>query len=275
MTGGRSTEAAANNLAAVIGRARTEAIGLQKTSGVLFFMDQGTDRVAAVVVREVSPPDVGNYPAGAVFLDMAPNAEFTLLPPGVMLNTVDDANLTGSATPTRQDDGYIGFNPVYRSPGFNASVTSQTLTPALPARCGGVILFDGAGRLAVRTYRLVLKRGKTTELAKALTYDPKLDFGTTTDPTNPNYFIQGKTRRTNVQETQSSVGFVLFDMVAFRDAGSVTPPGGSSPSTFASTETDAFSSPYTPDEKLEEDWIDQNGTPYLVSRQSGALLRSR
>ena len=49
MTGGRSTESAANNLAALVGRARTEAIGLQRASGVLFFMDQGTDRVGALV----------------------------------------------------------------------------------------------------------------------------------------------------------------------------------------------------------------------------------
>jgi len=52
MSGGRSIDAAANTLAAVIGRARAEAVGSGRVAGVLFYIDPGTDRVGALVVRE-------------------------------------------------------------------------------------------------------------------------------------------------------------------------------------------------------------------------------
>lgn len=256
MTGGRSTESAANNLAALIGRARTEAIGLQRASGVLFFMDQATDRVGALVVREVPPPWNSTAPPGTVYLDMAPNGDFTILPPGVMLNTLDDQDPHTPPPPpgVRLDDGYIGFNPVYQGPTFSASIVGAS---SIAPRCGGVILFDGVGRIAVRPYRLVLYyNGVTTELAKALTYDRDFKLSGQVP-------IVGKTIKGGVAESYSSIGFVLFDMPSFRESN-----GGSN------TETD-YAASYAGAEKTEEDWIDQNSTPYLISRHSGALLRTR
>ena len=79
MSGGRSLDAAQNQLAAVLGAARAEAIGLQKVRGVLFYLDPATDRVNAAIVREVgytpltpipTPPGQPDY-----FLDLVPDRE--------------------------------------------------------------------------------------------------------------------------------------------------------------------------------------------------------
>ncbi len=286
MTGGRSVDAAANTLAAMVGRARTEAIGLQRTSGVLFFMDQGTDRVAAIVVREVTPPTNNNAPPDVVYLDMAPNGDFTLLPQGIGLNTVDDARTTGSP-PVRQDDGYIGFNPVYLGPAFTDTINSG----GIPSRCGGAILFDGAGRLAVRPYRLLLLESDgvtpngrvATELAKALAYNRNYTL-----PANTNTMgkaLKGKIGSAEI-ETVSSVGVVLFDLPSFREATGYTPNGSNTVTTFGGTsEGDgrdklgevASGSGYatSDDEKGEEAWLDQNATPFVVARHSGALMKNQ
>ena len=52
MTGGRSIDAAQNQLAAVLGTRRAEAIGLQKVRGVFFYLDPATERVNAILVQE-------------------------------------------------------------------------------------------------------------------------------------------------------------------------------------------------------------------------------
>jgi hypothetical protein len=191
-----------------------------------------------------------------------------------MLNTFRDATFAPGGL--RNQDGYIGFNPVYSSPAFSSSFTSPALS--IPARCGGAILFDGAGRMSVRPYRLMLHYGVTTELAKALTYDRELRM-------TSNLPIVGKTCKGNAIETYSSVGFILFDQAQFRDVSTVTVPPGSGGQSYPITtppdqrelDGDLAGNPNAPTEfeKAEEAWIDQNGTPYLVARHSGALLRTK
>jgi prepilin-type N-terminal cleavage/methylation domain-containing protein len=276
LTGGRSTEAAANNLAALLGRARSEAIGLQRTTGILFYMDQATDRVAAVIVREVEPPLGTATTAGLIFLDLAPNAEFTLLPPGVGLQTLDNAAFSTS-TGLRTDDGYLGFNEVYTSTDFTAPMAG--LPAGLVTRVGGAILFDGVGRLSVRPYRLLLNDGSstntveaTTELAKLLA--SKRDYTIATPQT-------GKTCTGTAIEMSSSVGFVLYDLYDFRDASTAKtePRHGSAVQTFTTNDNDGDGSgslaSMRTGENGEELWLDQNATPFIVARSSGGLLRNR
>src|SRR5438105_3430869 len=53
ITGGRSTDAAQNQISAFLARARTEAIGLQETRGLMFFIDPKTpDHVSVAIVHE-------------------------------------------------------------------------------------------------------------------------------------------------------------------------------------------------------------------------------
>src|SRR5690242_4684536 len=54
ITGSRSVEAAQNMIAAMLGRARAEAISRQKKIGVFFFVDPATDRSAIALVTAAS-----------------------------------------------------------------------------------------------------------------------------------------------------------------------------------------------------------------------------
>lgn len=273
MTGGRSIDAGANNLSALVGRARGEALGLQRTCGLLFYFDQYNDRVAAILVREVPPPPDNNAPPGVIYIDIAPDGEYTLLPTGVGVNTFDSAAIdqtTNTGTPPdpfRADDGLIGFNPIYIGPDFSSN---QLRSNNVTSRVGGAILFDGAGRLAVRPYRILLRRnGAPTEAVKVLSYNRSYDPGGAA--------TMGKTCTTTTAETVSSPGFLLFDLPTFRDTTSIVRKNGSLETFGGTTETDAAtpSTAISADEKREEYWLDQNGTPFIVSRYSGAILRNR
>jgi prepilin-type N-terminal cleavage/methylation domain-containing protein len=82
ISGNRSLDAAQNQLAAIIGRARQEAIGLQQPYGVILFQDPNTSRACAAVVNF---PD----PANPLLLGLAPNHDELLLPIGVSFRMIE------------------------------------------------------------------------------------------------------------------------------------------------------------------------------------------
>src|SRR5437762_8472270 len=101
MSGGRSVDAAQNQLAAVLGAARAEAIGLQKVRGVFFYVDPRTERVNAAIVQESdyrpAPRDAPpSPPAGPgspdYYLDLVPEHDPVALPVGVGLQGIDNAD---------------------------------------------------------------------------------------------------------------------------------------------------------------------------------------
>jgi prepilin-type N-terminal cleavage/methylation domain-containing protein len=261
MTGGRSIDAAQNQLAAVLGAARAEAIGLQKVRGVLFYLDPATDRVNAAIVREVGytpltpvpvPPGQPDY-----FLDLVPDRDPVALPVGIGLQAVDSAVLTNGA---RTDDGYIGYNPLNVTPAPEAN-------SAVP--CGGVILFDGYGRVVSKFYGLLLgerpnpnsRQLVTTRLGELMGYPPG------TNNNMPAHYIPVQTAPnsvTNNLPAQSMLGFVLYDAETFRSLG------------YTNSDTQFDYSPTRPnwtDERAEEDWLDKNAAPVLINRYNGSLIR--
>src|SRR5687768_16177940 len=144
LNGSRSQEAAQNQLSALLGRARMEAMGLQEYRGVFFYIDPATDRVHAALVAGVTPQGTTTAdPGGVHYLDLLPDRDYLAMPPGIGVQTIDDAALNGTS---RQDDGYIGYNRLAGG------------SPGKPPKLqyGGVILFDGNGRLANDPYGFVL-----------------------------------------------------------------------------------------------------------------------
>src|SRR5882672_1448171 len=83
ITGGRSVDAAQNNVAAFLARARTEAIGLQETRGVMFFIDPKTPQRVSVAFVHETPAKTSDNPNIDVFLDLTPDSDFLQLPKGV------------------------------------------------------------------------------------------------------------------------------------------------------------------------------------------------
>ena len=92
MTGGRSVDAATNQLSAMLGRVRMEAIGLQEPRGLMFYRDTATQRIAARIVRIAS----SDLATGIPGFDLVEDRDAMLLPVGVGLQMVDDAAMSGS-----------------------------------------------------------------------------------------------------------------------------------------------------------------------------------
>lgn len=228
MTGSRSVDAAQNNLSAIIGRARLSALSLQRPVGVFFYRDSG-GRVVASLVQEA------NYPTGGIadlYLDLMADQDVQPLPAGVDMQVVDDCDVNNVGV--RQDDGYIGFNTVTIS-GINT----------IPF--GGVILFDGMGRLVFKTYGFLLKSGINATMMGQLLFQqnaPPADF----IPGSPNTY-------------KSQIGLVVFDKSAFANNGGTD------------DDPQIQSLGYSTSEKDEEDWIDNNALPLIINRYNGTLIR--
>jgi type II secretory pathway pseudopilin PulG len=261
MTGGRSIDAAQNQLSAVLGAARAEAIGLQKVRGVFFYIDPATERVNAVLVQDAAyQPERAPDKAPDLYLDLVPDRDPVALPMGIGIQGIDNCNITGNP-PTRNDDGYIGFNTI-------ASNQINGPPPSVAVRFGGVILFDGYGRVVQKYYGFLLGRGGTgasrnitaTRLGEVFGYDP----GSTT----PDIFVPeqqlGGNNPANEWPPQSLFGFVLFDAETFRAAGSTTD---------ADPQMNQAAGNYTDTEVNEETWLDKNAFPVLINRYNGTLVR--
>lgn len=144
LTGNRSIQGAQNQLAAVLSAARTQAMELQRYTGVMFFLDPATDRInmATVYGEEEGGP--------VVYLDVVPDQDFAALPAGVASQTLNSLS----------SDRYMGCTALFG----NQSV---------PA--GPVILFDGRGCLAGVRYGFRMgSGGRWTAVARLL--NPRANF---------------------------------------------------------------------------------------------------
>ena len=134
LKGNRSVEGAENQVAAVLGIARAEAMELQRVRGLLFIQD-GSGRDSMVLVEASAP---GENP---VLLDLVPNRDPAYLPLGITAYAISDV----ASTP------YRGF--------------FKTDTP-IPT--GGVMLFDRTGQLVSLSYgfRTGYAGGRWSEMGK-------------------------------------------------------------------------------------------------------------
>jgi type II secretory pathway pseudopilin PulG len=246
--GSRSIEGAENQISALIGRSRADAIGVQKPHGVMFFLDTATDRFAVAVVRAAGYPDQALNPDRDVYLELEPDVDILQLPPGIMVQVLDNANAAGAAS-----DRYMGFNKSAVTP---AGAQAATNTPF-----GGVILFNADGRLINRSYGFVMTNagGQLTPLGSLL-------MGAGYTGAEP-VLVQPAFAGAAVGPPRSQLGMVLFDRESFEgqgfaagdlDKGQTDPRAGG---TTAATEPD------------EENWIDANSIPVIVNRYNGTLVR--
>src|SRR4051812_709861 len=88
ITGSRSVDRAENNLSALLGRARADALGLQRDTGVMFFIDPATQGVTAAEVFATSPP-AAPVAGIDVYLDFVADRDFLPMPKGVGAQVVD------------------------------------------------------------------------------------------------------------------------------------------------------------------------------------------
>jgi type II secretory pathway pseudopilin PulG len=271
LTGSRSLEATENSLSAFINFTRTEAIGLQRTEGVIFLLDTGADRVKCAAIMDSGLQLTTDVP-GVTYLDLVPDRDPYFLPTGVRLWTLKDvppppivARMSGLAPPIdpfapSSSARYLGFNP-NPNPGGGLQTNGYgipQLYGGFPATAvpGGVILFDKTGHLVTQRYGFRLN--PSSLLASMLfpaanqgnPQQPMLDWP---NANKPNFYLT------------SQIGLVLFDRETFlaqTDSVSQTqftdandPQGGSL-------------------ETAMEAWLDANTTPVFVNRYDGNLMRA-
>ena len=257
LQGNRSSDAAQNQIQALINEGRMNAIGLQRDGGVLFYIDPSTQRVHTVLVQGTDSQP-GDLPGVEIYLDVVRDHESIPLTLGLALQTIDNAAVNPTTTPpTRLDDGYIGFNN---------DGGGQTLD------YGGVILFDSHGQLVSRTYGFRLgypaggsanwsEMGRLLMLNSSSASPPALGFV-------PGQPIGGAA---SVPLPQSAFGLVLFNAETFKSQGY-----SEADSQVSGSGWDGSKGPlpaYVNGEKQKEDWIDQNSVPLIVNRYNGTLIR--
>jgi type II secretory pathway pseudopilin PulG len=259
LTGSRSEQAAQNVLAGVFARARTEAIGLQEPQGVLFLIDPISDRVTCVqvIASPAQVPITGNNNsdvltvvgpfslASVTYLDLAPDHDPVTLPAGVRLQMLKEPVQMFTPQSTQQFrspivEQFLGFEPLAT---FFPAAAGNT-TP----RVGGVILFDGEGRIAVKSYGFKvwdLFNNRQTALGQIL-------FPQGTTPST----VDWPTRATQFSQlVKSQIGLILFDREIFASQG------------FSDQDGQA-------NENQKETWLAQNATPIFINRYNGTLTRA-
>ena len=86
LTGSSSVAGAENTVSAMIGRARGDALGLQRDTGVLFFIDPASQHVTLAEVTAIP----GTDPAIEARLELVADRDFLYLPSGVLSQVVDN-----------------------------------------------------------------------------------------------------------------------------------------------------------------------------------------
>lgn len=135
---------------------------------------------------------------------------------------------------------------------------------------GGLILFDGQGRLSSVPYAFHLGEdpdgpngplklqpsalGKFFKVATSISDKPMLISRTPSASS------------TQPKALKSQVGFVLFDGVALINLHGANGRD-------VDEDPQISGKPYDEDEKSEEKWLDDNASPVLINRYSGALVR--
>jgi prepilin-type N-terminal cleavage/methylation domain-containing protein len=267
ITGSRSVDGATNLVSAFLGRARAEALDRGKVTGVLFYIDPATERRGMTLVTETNAKytsagaEVDN-PNIDVYLDLLPDREPILLQTGIDVQVVDNGskNAANSALTAPYWDRYLGFN---------SAVIRATDPPSgqLNAiiRCGGVILFDRAGKLVSLKYAFrcsngdVLASTELTQLGLFLTGADPAAASATPD-------VMPKPSAANDPDTfiRSQLGLVLFEQELFDNAGwSLADYEIAKPAVTVQGES------------AEEAWLDENATPLLINRYNGTLVRGQ
>ena len=298
ITGARSQEAATNIIGAMLSRARAEAINYQRNNeggrayvGVFFFVDPADERTKlALVARQVGtaedPDPYDNYkswqsgveyrttPYKDRVIFMTKQGDETVpgeANPRIVVKrfrcTQDHTSSSGNAPPIDGPDQNLGYHhnqwweevvegdlellegyEVQTLPvGVGVQLVNDTRGGVNTDRYlrTGVILFDPQGRLDSVEYAV----SANTSLGKLI--------GLTN-------LLQG----TPAEPFMSQFGVVTYDLAQFKSQGFTEGDAAFNIPTLARPNR------YNPDERDEENWVDDNASILMVNRTTAALTKT-
>ena len=272
ITGSRSEAGATNHITAMLNRARTDAIGLQKTMGVAFIVNSSTQ---AQTMAEVEFPDCAGWN------NLTTYYSGTYVNYAAAVGALPYWRCTASALGTSGTPPAAGANWIQvGGPPLDLRVDTDVLP--LPAGIGvqtvcncnvdangkrltdgylnmGVILFDGLGRMTCQNYGI----SSASTLATGA--------GLGGDYPQPAAGVVYPTGSTNYG-TPSQFGLVVFQHDAYATHKSPTPdPFYTKANT---SQQDTYQNSGSPTPLAEEQWLDQNATPLVIDRYTGTLIRA-
>jgi prepilin-type N-terminal cleavage/methylation domain-containing protein len=313
INGSRSEQGAANNVSAMLGRARADAIGLERPIGVAFVYNPLTQLTAMAEVEFPPVVDVtyttsgttqfasgqcvqkvlvgtqaaGDNPAASTYYWVAASST-TAVPIGNSQTNSSGAwyPVIGPPIEMRADTdlvplpGGVSAQTIYNAQVDPSSHTRQT-TGYMSV---GVIFFDGKGRLAALPYgisvtsKLISATGLTQSYphpSQGVTISAGNTFAATTTGTAPSIVPQFG--------VLSQFGLVLFQRDAYVGQGFVpneaayTTPNFTGPSSginFTQQKAAYTALSGTQSEQSQDAWLDQNSTPLLIDRYTGELIKA-
>ncbi len=289
ITGSQSEAGATNIIASMLGRARSDAIGLQRPVGVAFIYNPSTQ---VQTMAEVEIPDCQEWTAGTP-TPLGTYVKVTKY--GVVdyyVSTQTGTSLGSLSGPPSGQNSNAVWRAVFGQP---LDIRQDTDLVPLPAgiavqticNCSvngsarttdgylsvGVILFDGQGRLTSVPYGIA---GATSS--------------TGTLPTGPNHVFLSQISGLNYAYPQvpgvynnsgatqfgvpSQFGLVVFQRNAFSGQGFPTiDPTYLYPTSSLSGQYSQSQNGSTQTKAAEDTWMDTNATPLLINRYTGTLIR--
>jgi len=300
LSGNNSVATATNQIAAMLGNARADALYNHQMTGVFFFLDPTTGQFAmAEVQADLAPQGAGGgyYPSYTP-ATMSPNGAAAAadgpVTPLEMVNYLS-SSAPAKSTPTSQQ--YIFYRDVVLLPSGVGVALSNNSNPygSSPApgldrylRCGA-IMFDATGVLTTIPYAVPMVRQTPYIVRENPTAPTNVDqlavrLGLTN---NAATFSNGDLASriaptppsTNVLPLISQTGLLVYDHNAYLNQRTTN---GTSPNQ-AFTDGDlqcelpanANTIVTTANKIDEENWLDQNGVAFLVSPFNGSLIKAR
>ena len=277
ITGSRSVEGATNNVSAMLGRARTDAIGLQQDEGVAFYTDPAGQcrmaEVAPVVFQSWTKPanlNTAYLPGQCIYFA-------GLVPTYYVCTSNQPANSNvdiskGPLDPTVKKYWYnfAGSHELAWAAAWSSAepilydIVQGTDAVPLPLGIAAQVIADGGAPLAnaPRTADGYLHNG-------ILQFDGqgRLNLG---HFVVSQHSVLGRQIGSDLAVTSTgapiptSFGLVLYD----RDAHSTQNFPAQDPTVSGVAYTSG-----TPAASDEETWLDANATPLLINRYTGTLVR--
>ncbi len=295
LSGSRSIESGYNVTAAVLGRARTLAINDNAYVGVMFTYDPTSDRTNLYIVARSAggaaavtddPDPLDRYKSFQKGGAIAPGLNYSNTPfrDRVIAFTSDttEPGVTGgnrslvkvyrrNANPVVPPGGLAMMAPPLSGPPFvngdweqalpgNLEVVGGVDYQSLPPGVGAQLVTDPRGGTSTDRY---VRTG-------LIMFDPQGRVDNVDYTVSPASSLGKAMFLTNslglVPKLHSSYGVTVYDSTVFRAQGYTE-----GDSAFAVP--GLTNSPYSPDELNEEKWLDDNTSPVLVNRNTGALER--
>lgn len=269
ITGSKSQNSANNQVAAILGRARSEAIGLGEYRGVFFFLDPTSGRYTATLVQAPKPSSwsssekyqIGQYvtrTVGANTIYFACSQDNTnQFPNG---GTTDpnwkltdqyaiDAILPDADSVTLPAGVGIQLLCDNRQAGYNANTRNSDSYLA-----AGAVMFDPSGQVVNRRM--------------SVCYGGVLGQKMGLKPATPTYPLKNMPPIGSAVVFESSFGYVLYDRETFQTQGFTDADF------YVQNPQMAPITAYAPGERAEEAWLDNNGFAILINRYNGSLIKS-